>query len=430
MFLIAHLTTLLLPFFRALKPFFEKRQFQHFWRLVMSIALSEGRKTVAGLHRLLLDAPYQQRLVDFVSVSPWKAEPVLQRAAFFVLRGLGWTPRSLVYLLIDGTKTHKSGKTMEAAHRFYDHVLNAMTFGHQFVVVCLKFRGVVIPWAIRLYRTEAYCRKKWGRKWKEHFRTQNQLAAEVIEALPGELAGDHVYALFDSAFLCQSLVQACKSRDIHYISVAKSNRTFVPEHGRSKGGAKSKSKKRVVSAYGPGVLRYDGREIELPGYRGPQKFRVSERIGILSKVGRVKVVFSQRVRDGAFIVLVTDDLDLSAKDVVQGYRERWGIEIWFKIAKQHLGLSDYQVTPEAGVEHHLHLCALAYLLLIYLGIQRSGDANDEQEDAAIGSVPELKAALRDHLAADHLLRITRRFGLTSALQAVRKRMMLDQVPVT
>jgi len=429
MFLIAHLTTLLLPFFRTLKPFFEKRQFEHFWRLVMAIALSEGRKTIAGLHRLLLDAPYQQRLVDFVSVSPWKAEPVLQRAALFVLRGLGWKPGMLVLLLIDGTKTHKSGKTMEAAHRFFDHVLNAMTFGHQFLVVCLKFRGVVIPWAIRLYRTEAYCKKKWGRAWKEHFRTQNQLAAEVIEALPGELTGDSARALFDSAFLCQFVVEACKKRGIHYISVAKSNRTFVPERGASRGGAKIK--KRVVGAYGPGVLRYDGQLIELPGYRGPQKFRVSERIGILSKVGRVKLVFSQRVRDGAFIVLVTDDLDLSAKDVVQGYRERWGIEIWFKIAKQSLGLGDYQVVPEAGVEHHLHLCALAYLLLIYLGIQRSGDANDdEQEDAAIGSVPELKAALRDHLAADHLLRITRKFGLTSALQAVRRRMMLDQVPVT
>jgi hypothetical protein len=425
MFLIGHLTTILLPFFRHLKPFFERRQFPHFWRLVLAIALSEGRKTVAGLHRLLLNAPYQQRLVHFISVSPWDPEPVLQRAALYVLRALGWRPGMGVWVLIDGSKTRKRGKTMEASHRFFDHVTNAMTFGHQFLVVCLKFRGIVIPWSIRLYRTESYCRKKWKRKWQQHFRTQNQMAAEAINALPDELTGKYVCALFDSAFLCQVVVEACRKQDIIYESVAKSNRTFIPDHGKGKGGGKAK--KRAVGAYGPGVVRYEGREIELPGYRGAQKFRVAERVGLLSKVGRVKLVFSQRVRDGAFIVLVTNDLALSAKDVVAGYRERWGIECWFKNSKQHLGLGDYQVIPEAGVEHHLHLCALAYLLLIHLGRSRSGEVNEcKQENAAIGSVPELKAKLRDHLAADHLLRITRKFGRTPALQAVMDRMLLKK----
>lgn len=429
MFLIGTLTPLLIPFFRHLQPFFEKRQFPHFWRLVLAIALSEGRKTVAGLHRMLLNAPFQQRLVDFISVSPWDPAPVLRRAALYVVRKLGWRPGQRIDVLIDGTKTHKRGKTMEAAHYYFDHVVSRSVFGHQFVVACLRFRGIVIPWAIRLYRTEAYCRKKWGQQWKQYFRSQNDLAAEIILELPGELTGEYVRALFDSAFLCDKVVDACDAQHIRFISVAKTNRAFFPDHrqgrGRTQGGGKTN--KKVVGSYGPGVLRYDGQEIELPGYRGPQKFRVAERVGYLSKVGRVKLVFSKRVRDGAFIILVTNDLTMSAKDVVQGYRARWGIECWFKLAKQHLGLGDYQVVPEAGVEHHLHLCALAYLLLIHLGLRRSGEASNNHDDAAIGSVPELKAALRDHLAADHLLKITKEFGPSPALQAIEDRMVLTKL---
>jgi len=317
---------------------------------------------------------------------------------------------------------------MEAAHLYFDHVVSRTVFGHQFVVACLRYRGVVIPWAIRLYRSEAYCRKKWGRQWKLHFRSQNDLAAEIIVALPGELTGDYVRALFDSAFLCEKVVGACDAQNLRFISVAKTNRTFIPDRGKERAGVQGgvKTNKKVVGSYGPGVVRYEGKEVELPGYRGPQKFRVAERVGLLSKVGRVKLVFSKRVRDGAFIILVTNDLALSAKDVVQGYRARWGIECWFKIAKQHLGLGDYQVVPEAGVEHHLHLCAIAYLLLIHLGLKRLGEAKNNQDDAAIGSVPELKAALRDHLAADHLLKITKEFGTSPALQAVEDRMILTK----
>jgi len=102
-FLIGKLTQLLIPFFRCLQPLFEKRQFPHFWRLVVAIALSEGRKTVAGLHRLLLNAPYAQRLVDFLSVSRWDPGPVLQRAALFIVRKLGWRPGQRIDLLLDGS---------------------------------------------------------------------------------------------------------------------------------------------------------------------------------------------------------------------------------------------------------------------------------------------------------------------------------------
>ena len=69
---------------------------------------------------------------------------------------------------------------------------------------------------------------------------------------------------------------------------------------------------------------------------------LAERVGRLSKVGQVKLVFSRRAGDRAWVVLVTNRRQWSAKTVVSHYQQRWGIEVLFKMAKQHLGLGDYQ----------------------------------------------------------------------------------------
>jgi len=48
--------------------------------------------------------------------------------------------------------------------------------------------------------------------------------------------------------------------------------------------------------------------------------------------------FSRRLGDHAWVVLVTNRRKWSAKTVLSHYQQRWGIEVLFKMAKQHLGL--------------------------------------------------------------------------------------------
>ena len=138
--------------------------------------------------------------------------------------------------------------------------------------------------------------------------------------------------------------------------MAKKNRNFFPQ-GRDRD-------KRKLSRYGRNVLRgAPGRVVNVGGKR----HRVAERVGRLSKVGQVKLVFSRRVGDRAGVALVTNRRNWSAKTVLSHYQQRWGIEVLFKMAKQHLGLGDYQFLRYRAIKNYLRLVLLAYLLLTHQG---------------------------------------------------------------
>jgi hypothetical protein len=77
-------------------------------------------------------------------------------------------------------------------------------------------------------------------------------------------------------------VQACQGRGWSFISVAKKNRNFSP-HGRGQ-------EKRKLHPYGANVLRRRGQCQTVEN----KKHWVADRLGRLSKAGRVKLVFSRR----------------------------------------------------------------------------------------------------------------------------------------
>ena len=55
--------------------------------------------------------------------------------------------------------------------------------------------------------------------------------------------------------------------------------------------------------------------------------------------------------------------------MVCAYSERWGIEVFFKDAKQLLGLGQYQNGNYAAAVTHLHLVCFAYALLTHLRLK-------------------------------------------------------------
>jgi len=93
----------------------------------------------------------------------------------------------------------------------------------------------------------------------------------------------------------------------------------------------------------------------------------------MNKLGRVKLAFSRRVGEKSWIILATNHLKLGAKKLIEHYRQRWPIEILFKMSKQHLGLGDYQFLRYTAVARYLHLVMIAHHLLTHLAIERSGE---------------------------------------------------------
>jgi len=220
-------------------------------------------------------------------------------------------------------------------------------------------------------------------------------AGDMVGALTLPSPGK-VVVLFDSYYLCPAVIHACETRGFRYAGVVKKNRNFFPD-GRPRD-------KRKLARYGANVLRRDGRSVTVGG----KKHRLTERVGHLSKAGRVKLVFSRRPRESAWIAIATNETRWGMKTVLSHYLIRWGIEVLFKMSKQYLGLGDYQVLRYRAVERYLHLVLIAHLLLTHLALREpdvQAGIKDRHSPLRLPSIPQLQQTLRDMLLQDVLQRL-------------------------
>ena len=64
-------------------------------------------------------------------------------------------------------------------------------------------------------------------------------------------------------------------------------------------------------------------------------------------------------------LFVTTDVGLSVSKMLEIYALRWGIEVYFKEAKQHLGFVTEQTRTFVSHVASIHLCAIRYLMLVH-----------------------------------------------------------------
>jgi hypothetical protein len=329
-----------------------------------------------------------------MTLSPWQPERVLQTSALALVERLRPMTGSVLEVVIDASKAPKRGKTIQGARWVYDPTVGHMVWAHQFLLAGLHIKGVLIPWAVRLCVTKEFCLSSEGKRLGLSYKNLNELAAEVLLGLPSSLTERfQVCVLMDAGFLNATVVSACQLLGFTWVSVAKANRTFFPEHYRGK---------RHVGDYAPGVLRYEGTVIRLGEKKRQKRYRIAERIGRMKKLGCVKVVFSQRLSDRHILTLVTNDFSLSAREVVLAYTGRWEIEVLIKQLKGQLGLGDYQTRGYEGAVAHLHLTCLAHHLLLHLWLvarAESGTTTDLLTPASVGQLQDLLrlAVWNDHL---------------------------------
>jgi SRSO17 transposase len=393
-------------------PFFGKRFFRqarkligschwgHFWRLVIAIASMHGRRSLSRIRNAIEEADRRTRqaMAHFLTQAEWDAPAVLQQTALDTLKVLGWRAGDLLYIVVDDTQKRKRGKRMDAVSKLFLHAEKIYAPGHTIVGCALIYRGVVVPYAVRLWAPQAFCqgpqRLARGEAPRE-FRKLTELAAEMIAAVSLPSSGRGV-VLFDSYYLCPTVIQACEARRFHYVGVAKKNRNFYPD-GRPRD-------KRKLGRFGANVLRRDGRSVSVGG----KNHRLAERVGRLSKAGRVKLVFSRRPRETAWIAIATNAVRWGAKTVLSHYLIRWGIEVLFKMSKQYLGLGDYQLLRYRAVERYLHLVLIAYLLLTHQALQEpdvQAAIQDHRALLRLPSIPQLQQTLREALWEDVIQRL-------------------------
>jgi SRSO17 transposase len=375
-------------FFRLARKLIGSCHFQHLWRVVVALAGMQGRRSLKRMQSLFQDRRTRQAIADFLKKAAWDAPNVLRQQALERLKELGCRAGDTVYVLLDDTQKRKRGKKMDALQKIFLHAEKVYATGHTMLGAALVFRGVVIPFRISLWAPKAFCEASQNEPEPEDqliFRKLTEMAADALETL-GLPKGVKGIALFDSYYLCPTVTNACDRQGFRWISVSKKNRKFAPD-GRPRD-------LRKMGRYGQNVLRREGQSEKVKG----KSYRLAERVGRLSKIGRVKLVFSRRPKETAWVALTTNETRWSKKTVLAHYLSRWGIEVLFKMSKQHLGLGDYQMLRYRGIERYLCLVLIAHLLLTHLALKGlDAQAKLDKKELSLPSIPKLQEQFRSML---------------------------------
>lgn len=379
-------------FFRLARKIIGCCHFAHFWRVVTAIAAMHGTRSLRRMEKLFGKRRTRQAIAHFLTKAQWDAPHVLRQTALETLRNLGYRAGETVYIVLDDTQKKKRAKQMDAVSKIFLHAEKVYAQGHTILGCALVYRGVVIPYAVRLWACEKFCAETQSRTDPQdrlEFRTLTELAAESIAAVALPAASKGI-VLFDSYYLCPTVTKACQNKGFRYVGATRKNRNFFPD-GRPRD-------KRKLKTYGANVLSRDGRPLKTRG----KKHRLAQRVGRFKKLGRVKLVFSRRPGESSWIALTTDETRWGMKTILSHYLNRWPIEVLFKMSKQHLGLGDYQFLRYRAVERYLHLVLIAHLLLTHLAARGLGAQADAKtnDPLRLPSVLEMQQTLRELLWDD------------------------------
>jgi hypothetical protein len=255
-------------------------------------------------------------------------------------------------------------------NRRYKKYKYACRSGHCFVTgLLITPSGYRVPFFKPFY-TQAYCKAT-----KRPFRKQTVIAAELIRELPLP-EGASVAVLGDTAFDAEAIQEACQQRHFTCITPANTERVLAGPKPRPKVSS-------LVSRFKPSqfqAIRLLAGRGEWAVYRRVSPYRVGPKVKPrtyyvhqerreVHSVGMVQLVFSTRKspqRAGKMQVekiLMTKDLKLSARTIVELYQLRWQIELFFKEAKSTLGLCHYRFRQFERVERWVEVSLVTFLYL-------------------------------------------------------------------
>jgi Transposase DDE domain len=366
--LIVHHAPKLLVFVCGLHLRLSKPQWQHVIRMADALIVSDTRhKTIAGLYRLIVDAPDASNGADSLRLSPWTTEDLRTPIRHFTVADLvayatatnEWT----LYVSLDDSLGEKDKDTrhLEAVAYHHDHTKSQgkqkpyYTNGtvHLEVRLQLGTRSYAYDW--RLYLREKTVRRLNRQRTPEHrlhFRKKTSLARDMLAGLQQLLpTGFQVYVLFDSWYAANGLLQFCRRQGWHVICAIKSNR-------------KLDDKKLSQWPQALRHQRYQRVQLTATDQRS-RTYLVRARRGKLSKVPfEVCVLISQRHhRDQHPKYFLCTDLSLPAQQILPIYQKRWPIEVDNFYVKQQLGLADFRVQSYEATEKWF---AIVFLALVFL----------------------------------------------------------------
>ena len=264
--------------------------------------------------------------------------------------------RESVLIVDDSPYDRSRSKMVELLCRVWDHSSGRFLKGFRMLTVCWSDGVSCLPMDFALLSSadakNRLCESKksmdkrccaWQRRKEATIKATENLEAMVKRILSAGVQAH--YLLMDSWFTMPATVIAL-SKYINVIGMVK---------------------KTPNIHYG-----YNGRHMDLMAiYRNlkkrPGRARILASTIVTLKDGpRVKLVFVRDRHKKDWLALMSTDIELANEDIVRIYGKRWDIEVFFKMAKQHLKLAkEIQCRDFDALIAHTSIVFMRYMFLAY-----------------------------------------------------------------
>ena len=369
-------------------------------RVVVAFLLHAGRMSclqAAGVVRC--EARHRAQISRFLARPRWRKlninsilrQRLLEREA----------ADGLFVYIIDATLTSQAGKKTENTYstgnrkkrprkgRRYGKYKHAQKNCHSFTMGLLVTpSGMRIPFC-KPYHEREYCKKKG----LVH-RTTAEAAADLIRELPLP-EGARVIVLGDTAYDSEVVRDACGDRGYSWIFPSNPERVLAGPKGKRpkvrsllKDWSKwSRQTVRLAPGQGPYAVYRRLSPHRIGPKAKPRAYYAHQERRRVHSVGEVRLVFSTTKKDlktatpDDVKILMTNDLRLSVRDVIELYSLRWQIELFFKELKSTLGFHQYQFQKFEPVEAWAELALTTFMYLEWYRVQRMSrrDSSDEEK---------------------------------------------------
>ena len=292
--------------------------------------------------------------------------------------------------IIDATLVSQAGKKTENTYstgnhqrrprkrRRYGKQKHNRRSCHSFTMgLLITPSGIRIPFS-KPYHTRDHCKKNG----LSH-RTTAEAAAELVRELPLP-EGASVVVLGDTAYDADVVRDACQSRCFSWIFPCNPERVLAGPKGQR---PKVRSLMKDWSKWSRQTVRLAPGQGEYVVYRRlsphrigpkakPRTYYVHEERRRVQSVGEIRLVFSTKKQNlktatpDDIKILMTNDSQLSIRDVVELYSVRWQIELFFKELKSTLGFHQYQFQKFEPVEGWVEMVLMSFLYLEWYRMQQ------------------------------------------------------------
>jgi len=325
-------------FLRDYGSYFNKKQQEHFGRMVTGLIVSDN-KTVQEINDCFGKCD-QSSLNRFVNGS-WNMDSI-NSARLSQIKNFTRLTKGI--FICDPTMLHKTGKKMEKANHHYSGKTKKTEWGHLLVNNLFHNDKIHFPISSPIYIREQDADEQ------HLFKTSREIMLEQIQfALEQNIPLWLVMA--DAGLHADFVLSKIKSLGLHYIIGNRvTNKVSI-----------NREKRIAIGEVEESLKPSDYRRFKING----EKYYIHTQDVYTRGVGKEKLVITYKKGDEKNKKIYTTNIfHLSDESLMRLLLKRWKVEELHRDEKQHLGLEDYQVRKFGGIQRVVLVVLVAYTLLI------------------------------------------------------------------